>query len=56
MVELNLHGSLAVIQQTRSALLNLNHIGVREADKGEFTKRYGAIRIFCYINYQLDLY
>ena len=39
-VEFNLHGSLAVIDSMNDLLKGFSHFGVREAERGEFSKRY----------------
>lgn len=49
-VEFNLHGSLAVIDRMSGVLRSMRHLGVREADKGEFTKRYYKLCNFIFIS------
>lgn len=38
-VELNLHGSLAVIDSMKTLLRSFSSMGLREAERGEFSKR-----------------
>lgn len=38
-VEFNLHGSLAVIDSMNKVLRSFSSLGVREAERGEFSKR-----------------
>ena len=42
-VEFNLHGSIAVIDSMSDLLKRFHHLGVREAERGEFSKRYSMI-------------
>ena len=39
-VEFSLHGSMAVIESMKKLLQSFSVFGVREAEKGEFSKRY----------------
>lgn len=46
-VEFNLHGSLAVIDGMRNVLKQFGHLDLREAERGEFTKRYKVVLFKC---------
>lgn len=39
-MEFSLHGSIAVISSMKTVLTNFRSLGLREAERGEFSKRY----------------